>query len=313
MTHAVIAYDDALPHVTWQGSIEALRAGHLLPKAQLGDLFQGPADRTLLTRAAYIDGLGYGVKAVTVFDRNPQAGFDTVQGAMMFFEPTHGELSAMIDARIVTELKTAGDSVLGALALARKDSKNLLIVGGGTLARNLVRAYHSAFPELTSIAVWTRRSEQAATLAREMTDAGYPVKGVTDFAATAAAADIISTATMAREPVLRGDWVSPGTHVDLIGAYKSDMREADDALISKARLFVDSRDSTIRHIGELSIPIANGVITTEDILADHYDLAKGHAGRQSPEDVTVFKNGGGAHMDTMIAAYITRVVAKGKP
>ncbi len=308
MPYATIGYEDASPCVTWQGSIDALRAGHLRPRAQLGDLFQGPPDGTLLTRAAYVDGLGYGVKAVTVFDCNPQAGLETVQGAMMFFEPKHGKLMAIIDARIITELKTAGDSVLGALSLARPDSSKLLIVGGGTLAKNLIKAYAASFPQLKSISIWTRRPEQAEALAVEMTEAGYSVAAVTDLPEGAATADIISTATMAREPVLRGDWVRPGTHVDLIGAYKADMREADDSLIAKSRLFVDSRDSTLGHIGELKIPIANGLITDKDVLGDHYDLAEGLIGRRAREDITVFKNGGGAHMDTMVAAYIARAV-----
>lgn len=309
MSQSVISYDDALPHVTWHGAIDALRDGHRLPKARLGDLFKGPADKTLLTRAAYIEGLGYGVKAVTVFDQNPQAGLDTVQGAMMVFEPDHGRLSAVIDARIITELKTAGDSVLGAQMLARPDSRDLLILGGGTLARNLVKAYGTIFPELAQISLWTRRPEQAKALATEMSAAGYPVRAITDLPTAAARADIISTATMARAPVLLGDWVKPGTHVDLIGAYKADMREADDALMAKARIFVDSRDSTIHHIGELMIPLAHGVITEADILGDHYDLIAGRCGRTSPDQITLFKNGGGAHLDTMIASYVARAMA----
>lgn len=310
MPEMLISYDDALPHVSWKGGIEALRAGHRRPRATLGDLFQGPADRTLLTRAAHIDGLGFGVKAVTVFDQNPKAGFDTVQGAMMVFEPEHGRLSAVIDARIVTELKTACDSVLGALYLARQESEHVLIVGGGTLARNLVKAYHALMPSLKRITVWTRRPEQAEMLAAEMAADGYPVGSAPNLAAAAADADIISTATMARNPILNGAWIRPGTHVDLIGAYKSDMREADDALIAKARLFVDSRESTMRHIGELSIPIANGLITANDIIGDHYDLAMGRCGRDTEEEITVFKNGGGAHLDTMIAVYIARACAE---
>lgn len=309
MSHAIISYEQALPHVTWGGAINALRHGHLRPRSQLGDLFQGPADKTLLTRAAYIEGLGYGVKAVTVFDQNPQKGFDTVQGAMMVFDPIHGGLSAVIDARIVTELKTAGDSVLGAQILARPDSRNLLIIGGGTLARNLVKAYSAGFPDLDTISVWTRREEQAKALTSEMTAAGYNVSAVSDLPQSAADADIISTATMARSPVLKGKWITRGTHVDLIGAYKADMREADDDLLAKAKLFVDSRESTIGHIGELMIPIAHGAISETDILGDHYDLVPGHVGRNSPEDITVFKNGGGAHLDTMIAIYISEALS----
>ena len=111
---------------------------------------------------------------------------------------------------------------------------------------------------------------------------------------------------MAREPVLRGAWIHPGTHVDLIGAYKADMREADDDLISSAALYVDSRETTIHHIGELMMPIASGAITEASVLGDLYDLAEGSAtARLSPGEITVFKNGGGAHLDLMIASFLS--------
>ncbi|MEF9605312.1 ornithine cyclodeaminase, partial [Paracoccus sp. PXZ] len=122
--------------------------------------------------------------------------------------------------------------------------------------------------------------------------------------------DIISSATMARQPVIRGDWVRPGTHVDLIGAFKADMREADDALMARAALFVDSRETTLGHIGELMLPIASGAITAESVLGDLYDLVRPDARRRlSENEITLFKNGGGAHLDLMIASWIARVMA----
>jgi ornithine cyclodeaminase len=126
-----------------------------------------------------------------------------------------------------------------------------------------------------------------------------------NLAEATATADIVSTATMARAPILKGEWVRPGTHVDLIGAFKADMREADDTLISMGSLFVDSRDTTIDHIGELKIPIAQGLITADAVKGDLYELVNGiHPSRQSAQDVTVFKNGGGAHLDLMIAGFL---------
>lgn len=300
----LITYAAAHGRIDWTGAIAALREGHRAGRPELGDLFLGPAEGTLLNRAAYLPGVGYGVKAVTVFDQNPAHGLPTVQGAMMFFEPDHGCLRAVIESALVTEFKTAGDSVLGAQLLARPDSASLLIVGAGTLARGLVRAYAAGLPQINRIEVWARKPEQAEALARQMADEGYGVTAVTDLAAAAGRADIISTATMARQPVLQGDWVRPGTHVDLIGAYKADMREADDALMRKARLFVDSRATTIHHIGELIIPLASGVLTEADVIGDLYDLVPGHCGRTGSDEITVFKNGGGAHLDTMIAAHI---------
>ena len=115
-----------------------------------------------------------------------------------------------------------------------------------------------------------------------------------------------AAATMASEPIIKGEWVSAGTHVDLVGAFTPHMREADDELMAKACVFVDSRETTLNHIGELIDPIANGAITEKDVLADLYDLADGQGGRKSPEDITLFKNGGGAHLDLMTARYIMK-------
>jgi ornithine cyclodeaminase len=137
-----------------------------------------------------------------------------------------------------------------------------------------------------------------------MTAAGYKVSAVANLPVACAGADIISTATMSKTPVLNGEWITPGTHVDLIGAFKADMREADDSLLQKARLFVDSYDTTLHHIGELMIPLASGVLQQSDVLADYYSLVKGAAGRISAEDITVLKNGGGAHLDLMTAKCI---------
>lgn len=300
----LITYDAAAARLTWRGAVEALRAGHLRQRAEVADMFLGPADATLLSRGAWIDGLGYGVKSVTVLDGNAARGLPTVQGAMLVFEPDHGQLDAVVESRLVTEFKTAADSVLGALCLARPDSARLLVVGAGTVAASLVRAYAALFPKLESAAIWARRPEQAEALARTLGDVGIPVSAAPDLAAALGETDIVTSATMAREPVLKAEWVRPGTHVDLIGAYKADMREADDALISQAALFVDSRATTLHHIGELLIPISNGIITADAVRGDLYDLVPGRAGRQSESEVTLFKNGGGAHLDLMIARYI---------
>ena len=301
----LITYDHMIARLSWTEAVEALRAGHLRPKAQVADIFLGPADATLLSRGAFIDGLGYGVKSVTVFDRNPAHGLPTIQGAMFVFEPQYGQLEAIIDSRLVTEFKTAADSVLGARFLARPGSAHLLIVGAGTVARSLIKAYRALFPHLERVSIWARRVEQSTALAREFDDEPFSVVAVADLATAAAEADIITSATMARDPVLRGAWIRPGTHVDLIGAYKADMREADDALISGGSLFVDSRETTINHIGELTIPIASGVIAAEAVRGDLYDLVQGQTGRQSDDEITVYKNGGGAHLDLMTARYIS--------
>ncbi len=298
-----IRKEDVKRKFSWSEAVNVLREGHRFPQAEIGDLFLGPADATLLNRAAFIPKLGYAMKSVSVFGGNSQVNLPTVQGAMLLFEPENGQLLAVLESAVVTEIKTAADSILGAKFLARPESKTLLIVGAGAVAASLVEAYSAYFENLDQVLVWARRFEASEKLAQKYRHLN--VRAVEDLATACAQADIISTATMAREPILKGAWIKHGTHVDLIGAFKADMREADDDLISGGRLFVDSKATTIEHIVELKIPISKGVIDQTAVLGDFYDLELENVpARVSDEDVTIFKNGGGAHLDLMIARYL---------
>lgn len=304
-TPPFLSHDAAFHRLSWQGAVEALRQGHRLPRARVADTVIGPETATMMSRSAWIEGLGYGVKAFTVLDANAARGLPTVQGVMLLFDEPTGGLRAIVDGRLVTEFKTAADSVLGASLLARAGSRSLLIVGAGTVAESLIRAYRAVLPGIAHIAVWARRPEQARALVARLGDVGADLRVVDDLPQAVARADIVSSATMTRQPVILGEWVRPGTHVDLIGAYKADMREADDALMARASLFVDSRDTTLGHIGELILPLASGAITEDDVLGDLYDLVRPQArGRRSEDEITLFKNGGGAHLDLMVASYI---------
>lgn len=310
LTPRLLTYHDCIGRLTWAGAVEALRRGHGFPRAEIRDVFLGPPSATMMSRSAYIEGLGYGAKSFTVFDANSARGLPSVQGAMLVFSPENGALSAVIDNPLVTEIKTAADSVLGASLLAREDSRHLLIVGAGTVAKSLVKAYAAVLPGLESVAVWARRPEQAQALIAGLGDAGVGLSVARDLHDAIGRADIISSATMARAPVIPGKLVRPGTHVDLIGAFKADMREADDSLISKAALFADSRDTTLGHIGEFLMPIASGAMRADDLLGDLYDLTQPGARRRvSQDEITLYKNGGGAHLDLMIAAYIAESMA----
>ena len=162
-------------------------------------------------------------------------------------------------------------------------------------------------PELESIRIWARDSEKSRRLANQLTSSKVEAAD-DDLEAAVNDADIVSTATSSIGPVIKGEWVQPGTHVDLVGAFRADMREADDALMQRARVFVDSRDTTIDHIGELMIPLREGVIDQPDILGDLYDIVPGEVGRNSESDITLFKNGGGAHLDLMTADVIYKSV-----
>ena len=288
---------DADAHLTWAGLMAALEAGHRLPRAEIKDLFLYRGSDTLLNRAAWIDGLGSLVKVAMICPANGALGLPSVNGAVNLFNDKTGVLDALVDFHLVTKWKTAGDSLLAARKLARKDSQTILLVGAGTVARNMVQAYSSLFPD-ARFTVWNRSPAAAQAMQ------GPRVTPVTDLAAAVSAADIICTATMSLQPLIKGEWLRPGQHLDLIGAYRPDMREVDDAALQCASLFVDSRATTIHHIGEIKDPIARGVITEADIKADFYDIASDHFVRQSPDEITIAKNGGGAHLDLMTASYI---------
>ncbi len=285
--------------LTWPGLCAALQAGHRQPRAEIGDTILSRRSDVLLSRSAWIDGIGLAVKSATVFPGNKALGKPAVNGAVSLYSDQSGELEAIVDFHLVTKWKTAGDSLLAASLLARPDSRSILLVGAGTVARSMVDAYRSRFPG-AQFTVWNRSPAAAETMAREVP--GLAV--ATDLADAVAGADIICTATMATEPLIRGGWLRPGTHLDLIGAYRPDMREVDDETLRRSRIFVDARATTLHHIGELKGPLDRGVIAEADVIADYYDIAAGRFARRNPTEITLAKNGGGAHLDLMVARYV---------
>ena len=298
MTVEMIPFE-AEAHLSWAGLMAALEAGHRLPRAEIAALLLYRGDDTLLDRAAWIDGLGSLVKVGTIVPGNATRGKPTVNGIVNLFDDQSGELKALLDFHLVTKWKTAGDSLLSASRLARKDARNILLVGAGTVARSMVQAYSSVFPG-AQFTVWSRTRATAAAM-------GLPVAD--DLEAAVKAADIICTATMASAPVIKGDWLQPGQHLDLIGAYTPAMREVDDTAMARARVFVDARATTVHHIGELMAPIASGAIMEGDVIADFYDDPALYA-RRSADEITIAKNGGGAHLDLMTATYIAKAWAQ---
>ena len=219
-----------------------------------------------------------------------------VNGGVSLFDDETGTLAAIVDFHLVTKWKTAGDSLLAARRLARPDSENILIVGAGTQGRALHAAYSAAFPQ-ARITVWNRTAKNAEAMAAEL-----KINVATDLEQAVRAADIVTSATMSTDPLIKGDWLQPGQHIDLIGAYRPDMREVDDTALLRSRVFVDSFDTTIGHIGEINIPLEAGTITRDHLIADYYDL--GGFTRQRDDEITLFKNGGGAHLDLMTARHI---------
>ena len=295
MNVPVIPFAEGEAVLDWIGLTDALAAGHALPRAEIGDTFLYRDADTLLSRAAWINGLGMAVKTATVFPGNPAAGRPMINGGVNLYDDATGTLAAIIDFHLVTKWKTAGDSLLAARRLARPDSRNILIVGAGTVGASLRAAYAAAFPQ-ARFTIWNRTPDKADAFAR-----AHDTDVARDLETAVRSADIITSATMSTDPLIRGDWLQPGQHLDLIGAYRPDMREADDTALQRARVFVDSYDTTVGHIGEVRIPLEAGTITRDHLVADYYDL---DAFAREPDDITLFKNGGGAHLDLMTCRYI---------
>ncbi|WP_170401580.1 ornithine cyclodeaminase family protein [Ruegeria arenilitoris] len=291
-----IPFAEGEANLDWVELTQAFAEGHQRSKAQIEDTFLYRGADTLLSRSAWIDGLGIAVKSITIFPGNVQAGRPAIDGSVCIYDDTDGRLAALVDFFLVTKWKTAGDSLLGALRLANPDSRNILIVGAGPVARSLCEAFAAGFPK-AKIRVWNRTTAKAEAMAGTLghIDVEYDLADAVDRA------DIVVTATMSTQPFIKGEWLRPGQHLNLVGAYKPEMREAEDLALQRARIYMDSFDSTVDHIGEIKIPIEQGVITRGDLVADFYDLDQF---APDPTAITLFKNGGGAHLDLMTSQYI---------
>jgi len=296
MTIPFISFQEGDALLDWIALTDALIAGHKAPKADIGDTFLYRDPDTLLSRSAFIDGLGVAVKSATVFPGNPAKGRPMIHGMVTLFSDGDGTPEALLDFHLVTKWKTAADSLLGARLLARPGSRRILIVGAGTVGRNLHAAYSAAFPE-ADFSVWNRTTASAEAMAE-----ACGITPVYDLEGAVRAAVIGPCATLTTEPIIKGAWLHPGTHLALIGAYRPDMREADTEALRRASVFVDSYDTTLGHIGELKIPLAQGEIDRDHVRADYYDMDRFE--RRSDSEITLFKNGGGAHLDLMTARYI---------
>ena len=259
---------------------------------------------------AWEGGAALGAKLVTSFPGNGAAGLPTVHGVYVLFEGRNGRVQAVIDGTAMTPWKTAADSALGAKLLAREDAQTLVMVGAGVMAPHLIRAHLAVRPGIRRVAVWNRSPARAEALVQALEIDGVTLEATRDLEAAVRAADIVSCATASTEPLIHGDWLKQGAHLDLVGGFTPEMREADDAALRRARVHVDSRWFTLGTCGDLTQAIASGALTEDDVLGDLFELARGETpGRAEPDDITLFKNGGGGHLDLMTARHIAAMLA----
>ncbi|MCF4166078.1 ornithine cyclodeaminase family protein [Zavarzinia compransoris] len=299
---AALAYPaliDALGDAFAASRIEAPLRGHYPMNDGAG------ATNIFLVMPAFEAGGYSGVKLVTVAPGNGARGLDSVIGLYVLFDAVTGRPLLTVDGSALTVRRTAAASALAARHLARPDAATLLMVGAGNLAPHAIEAHRAVRPGLARVLVWNRNPDKARALAAA-TPGG---EAIADLEAAVRAADIVCAVTMSRTPLIRGAWLQPGTHVDLIGGFTPEMREADDDAVARATLFVDTREGALHEAGDLADPIGRGVIGPGDIAADLAELAAGrHPGRRDAGEITLFKSVGTALEDLAGAAFLHRSV-----
>lgn len=280
----------------------AFRANIQMPARQshaVGD--QANPAAALIIMPAWQTSASIGVKLVTVFPNNSARGEPAVHATYTLFDAATGAPRAMLDGTELTLRRTAAASALAARYLARPDAARLLMVGTGSLAPHVIES-HAAVRRIRQVRVWGRRPERARAVAESLAGNPYEIVAVEDLQAAVAWADIVSCATLAVEPLVRGAWLRPGQHLDLIGSFTPEMREADDDALVRAAIYVDTRAGALADSGELVHALAAGLISAADIRGELSELARGSvSGRRDPGEITLFKSVGCALEDLAAA------------
>ena len=308
----------ALP---WQDLVEALRdifTRKVTSPVRHHHVLNVPQekDAMLLLMPAWLEGEYCGVKQVFVFPSNNDKGLPGLTSNYLLSSGKTGANLAQLEGNELTSRRTAAASALASSYLSRQDASRLLMVGSGRMARNLIAAHRSVRP-ITHVSVYNRNLAGAEKLVEELIQAGITawVCKPDELAQEAASADIISCATMSKEPIIKGDWLSSGCHLDLVGGFTPEMQEADNAALKKAKVFVDTRAGAFSEAGDIIIPLEAGVIQKEDIQAEFTELCSNtHKGRNAysnpKEIITVFKSVGDSREDLAAAILAYQSLSK---
>lgn len=286
---------------------QAFRQGVEAPPRHHHAIQRDEGEATMLLMPAWESNGYIGMKMVNVFPQNADKGLPAISGVYMLCDGTNGQPLACIDGSELTSRRTAAASALASRALSLETSETLLIVGTGKLAPMLIEAHASVRP-IRNVMVWGRNRDKAQALAQEYAsykDGMTPfenVSAVTDFPASAATADIISCATLSDQPIVLGKWLTPGCHLDLVGAFRRTMRETDSHCIERGEIYVDTYAGAEGEAGDLHFAAKEGVFSFSEIAADLTEILQGrHRGRSSDEAITVFKSVG-ASLEDLAAA-----------
>lgn len=270
----------------------------------------GSADNTLLLMPAWNPGQDLGIKVITVSPDNGNLNLPSINGSYIYYDAPTGTIRAILEAKALTAKRTAATSALASQFLSRKNSSSLLMIGTGALATNLIRA-HAAVRPLKQIYVWGRNREKADAICAQLRGEPFMAKAISHIKDMISEVDIISCATLSETPLVLGQDLRPGQHVDLVGAFKPTMRESDNAAILKSSVYLDTRKDGLRGSGDISQPIANWIISEGHIKGDLFDLCReGELARRNDGEITVFKSVGYALEDLVGAAYYYNLFKK---
>lgn len=262
---------------------------------------------TLLLMPAWQDGSYLGVKTVTVSPHNSEFDLPTIQGVYLLFDARNGSPLATFDASAITARRTAAKSAVASSFLSREDAETLLMVGTGTLSTELIQA-HCAVRPIKKVIIWEHTEGKGQQVIERLPEMKQTFSVTDNLSDVVPEADIISVATLSIEPLIHGDWLEAGQHVDTVGAYRTDMREADDEVLSRATLFIDHKDA-YHETGDLAIPLEKGTIEKGDIKATLFELCRGNAeGRKDEDEITFFKSTGHALEDLSAALFVYRQI-----
>lgn len=264
-------------------------------------------EATLLLMPAWLEGEYLGVKLVNVFPGNNSRGLPGLNSNYILSSGKTGQPLAQLDANELTALRTAAASAMASRYLSKEDASELLMVGAGRMSRYLIPAHMSVRP-IDKVRVWNRNESAASELVADLKADGVDAEvcPLNQLEAAARNADIVSCATMSTSPLIKGEWLKPGAHLDLVGSFTPVMRETDNTAMQRCSVFVDVRAGALSETGDLIIPIREGAITKDSIIAEFTELCRGeHKGRQSLNDpenaITLFKSVGDSREDLAAA------------
>lgn len=300
----VISSEQVARLLAWPALIERIASAFVegveAPPRHHHAMHRKDGEATMLLMPAWQTQGYVGVKMVNVYPQNAAAGLPAISGVYLLSNGDTGQPLACIDGSELTRRRTAAASALAARELAHPEAATLVVLGTGKLAPMLIEAHASVRP-IRTVQVWGRNPEKAAALAAQYQDR-FETRAVTDLADSVSQADIVSCATLSTEALVRGDWLKPGAHLDLVGAFRPAMRECDSVAITRGKVFVDTYAGARGEAGDLLQAMEESHFTLDDVRADLADLLRGKTlGRERGEDITVFKSVG-ASLEDLAAA-----------